>query len=89
VAVINDQGVVLEGFVRNIISVCIANSTPITLRFLHALNVTDSKTVSGRSRSIGPTRLTFCTMDTTLLAESVFAEGLGLTAKAADLLSQC
>jgi hypothetical protein len=89
VAVINDQGVVLEGGMWDVIRMCFADGTAVALFFLHALNVTDSKTVSLSSFSARTTRLTFCTMDTTLLTELIFAEGLGLTADAADLLSQC
>jgi hypothetical protein len=74
VAVINDQGVVLEGGMWDVIRMCFADGTAVALFFLHALNVTDSKTVSGRSRSIGPTRLTHRSVLSTISAESVFAE---------------
>jgi hypothetical protein len=49
VAVINDQGVVLEGGMWNVISMCFADGTAVALFFLHALDVTDSDTVPPRS----------------------------------------
>ena len=89
VAVIDDQGVVLEGSVRDVIGVCLADSTPIALLFLHALNITKSKSVSRRRLNGGTTRLTLWSILSAISAERELVERLGLTATAADLLSHC
>jgi hypothetical protein len=88
VAVIDDQGIVLEGSVRNVIGVCLADCTPITLIFLNTLNIANCNTVP-RCRLNGRTaRLTGWTILAAISAERELIKRLGHTATAADLLSQ-